>query len=104
VVARGDSALSLGVRYLPPCGQHLSQQLSLRTARNVTRLGQLELLALLTSGSDASSSRRFLDSLHAQFWRTVLSWCFDSPNNSVLQARAFLSTIYHSRQLVPMHP
>ena len=50
------------------------------------RTGLLELLSLL--GGEGQGAH-FLDHLHGRFWRSMLSWCFDKPNNSVLQGHAY---------------
>ncbi len=55
----------------------------------MVRLGLLELLSLLESGDSSSGQWHFLDSLHADFWKATLSWCFDKPNNSVLHGHVY---------------
>ncbi len=53
------------------------------------RLGLLELLSLLESGDTSSGQWHFLDSLHVDFWKATLSWCFDKPNSSVLHGHVY---------------
>ena len=58
-------------------------------ASGIVRLGMLELLSLLAHGDSSTGQCHFLDSLHAEFWKTSLRWCFDKPNNTVLHGHVY---------------